>query len=103
MRHKFNAVRKEVDGKKFPSKLEAHYYEHLKRAKARGELLFFLRQVPFDLPGNIVYRLDFLEFWTNGEIIFSECKGYETPDWVIKHKLIIDTYPWIELNIVKKI
>jgi len=51
----------------------------LNTAKDKGELIFWLEQVPFRLPGQIKYVVDFVEFWANGEIVFSECKGFETP------------------------
>jgi hypothetical protein len=51
----------EVDGIKFHSKLEARYYVELELRKKAHEVLFYLRQVPFPLPGGVVYRLDFLE------------------------------------------
>jgi Protein of unknown function (DUF1064) len=51
----------EVDGIKFHSKLEARYYVELELRRKAKEVLYFLRQVPFPLPGGVVYRLDFLE------------------------------------------
>lgn len=51
----------EVDGIKFHSKLEARYYVELELRKKAKEVLFYLRQVPFPLPGGVVYRLDFME------------------------------------------
>lgn len=93
MRHKFNAKITECDGIKFHSKKEAAYYIKLKLLQKSGELLFFLRQVPFHLPGNIVYRLDFMEFWKDGEILFVDVKGMKTPQYLSKKKMVEALYP----------
>ena len=106
-KHKFNAVRTEYNGRKYPSKLEARYSKYLDSLKEEGKILFFLEQVPFRLPGNIVYRLDFIEFWAPvdddaGDIVFTETKGRMTPDAQIKIKQTEDIYN-IKVNIVGKV
>lgn len=93
MRHKFNAIRTELGGIKFASRKEAHYYGELLLAKTSGDLLFVLRQVPFHLPGGVVYRLDFLEFWRNGDIRFVDVKGMKTPMYKLKKKQVETLYP----------
>jgi hypothetical protein len=77
-RHKFLAKPCDCDGIKFASKLEAGYYQRLKRLKESGEVLFFLMQVPFILPGNIRYRCDFQIFWADGRVSFVDTKAFET-------------------------
>jgi hypothetical protein len=101
MRHKFNAKPTIFNDQRYASKLEAKYAQRLNTAKGRGELVFWLEQVGFKLPGNIKYVLDFMEFWANGDIICTEVKGFMTPSAAIKIKLFEETYP-ITLNIVKK-
>jgi hypothetical protein len=109
-KHKFNAKPQICDEKHFSSKLEASYYKVLKLAQSAKErpLMFFLRQVPFDLPGNITYRLDFMEFWApkegelTGDIIFTEVKGFMTTEAKIKIAQVEEIYG-ININIVKKI
>jgi Protein of unknown function (DUF1064) len=91
--HKFHAQPTEVEGIKFPSKKEAHYFGELFLAQKAGELLFFLRQVPFHLPGGIVYRVDFAEFWKNGEVRFVDVKGYKTRTYIDKRKQVEALYP----------
>jgi hypothetical protein len=59
-RSKYGSTRVIVDGKRFDSKLEARYYDLLKIEWYAGKVLWFVRQVPFELPGGIRYRLDFL-------------------------------------------
>lgn len=100
IRHKFNAKPCESDGLKFPSKAERAYYEKLKLLKASGEVLFFLRQVPFDLPGNTVYRADFMVFYADGSAKVVDVKGMRTPVFELKKKLLEETYP-ISLELVK--
>ena len=100
MRHKFNAKPTVKNGLKFPSKAEARRYDQLMAMKVLGHISFFLRQVPFDLPGGITYRADFLIFWSDGTCTVEDVKGYETQEFKIKRKLLESTYP-IELEIVK--
>jgi len=105
MKHKFNAKPQICDGIKFPSKAEARYYKQLQQAEKSSELLFFLRQVPFHLPGNIKYVVDFVEFWApkNGEpgdVVFTDVKGMMTPLARTKIAQVESLYP-IKINIVK--
>ena len=87
-RHKFNAKPTELDGIKFASKKEAKYYQELKLRQAAGEVLFFLRQVPFHLPGNIRYVCDFAEFLADGQVRFVDVKGYKTDMYKLKVKQV---------------
>ena len=68
LRHKFKAKPCEADGIKFASKKEHKRYQQLKILQNSGEILFFLRQVPFHLEAGVKYVCDFLVFWTNGEV-----------------------------------
>ena len=87
-----NVEARTVDGWLFPSLKEARYYCELKLRVRAGEVLFFLRQVPFHLSGHEIYRLDFLEFWANGEIHFVDTKGYKTRDYIRKKKKVLKEY-----------
>jgi len=98
--HKFHAIRCERDGKKFPSKAERAYYDKLCLLRKAGDVLFFIRQVPFDLPGDNVYRADFMVFYADGTVKIIDVKGMETPEFKIKKKLLEETYPFT-LDIVK--
>lgn len=93
IRHKFNAVRTEVEGVKFSSKKEAKYYQELLIARNSGELLFFLRQVPFHLSGGVRYIVDFAEFWKDGTVRFTDVKGYRTNLYTAKKKIVEALYP----------
>jgi len=102
IRHKFGAVRCESDGKKFPSKLERNYYNQLVLRQKAGDIVFFLRQISFDLPGNVHYRADFQVFNNDGTIDFIDTKGKDTPLSIAKRKMVEDIYP-IQIKIVTKV
>lgn len=99
-RHKFGAVRTEVDGRKFDSKAEARFAAKLDKMQEAGEVLFYLRQTRFDLPGGIFYKADFTVFFSDGRTEFVDVKGIETQEFKLKRKLLESTYP-IELQVVK--
>lgn len=99
-RHKFNAVKAESDGITFSSKAERAYYNRLKYLQQSGEVIFFLRQVPFFLPGNTKYIVDFQIFYADGTISFVDVKGVSTPMFTLKKKQVEDIYPII-IEVVK--
>jgi len=101
-RHKFGAIRCERDEKKFPSRLERRYYDQLKCRQQSGEVVFFLRQVPFDLPGNVRYVCDFQVFLVDGTVEFIDTKGRDTALSIAKRKIVEDLYP-VEIKIVTKV
>ncbi len=92
-RHKFYAIKTDVDGIRFDSKKEARYYQDLLLRKKCGNVLFWLRQVPFDLPGGVKYRVDFVEFMANGTIAFVDVKGHRTKEYIMKKKMVESLYP----------
>ncbi len=100
-RHKYNATATEVDGYKFDSKAEANYYKLLKLQEQEGTITGILRQVPLHIAPGVTYRMDFLVFYSDGTAEGIEVKGYETPEWKIKKKLIEESFSWLELRIVK--
>ena len=91
--HKFNAVKIVLDGIIFPSKKEGFIYENLKLRQIAGEIIFFLRQVPFHLPGNIRYFVDFVTFNKDGTVHFLDAKGMKTPLYKLKKKQVETIYP----------
>lgn len=103
IRHKYGAVACESDGIKFPSKLERRYYEKLKLLQKSGELVMFLRQPKFDLPGGVTYSADFIEFWADGTVRVVDVKGMPpTKDFLTKKRIVEDLYP-IEIEVVKTV
>jgi hypothetical protein len=93
LRHKFHAKPVELDGIKFPSKLEARRYGELKVLQAAGEVLFFLRQVAFHLPGGVRYVCDFEIFWADGRVTFEDAKGMATDTYKLKRRQVEALYP----------
>ena len=93
IRHKYSAVPTETDGIKFSSKKEARYYQQLKLRQQAGEVVMFLRQVPFHLPGGVKYVCDFVEFLASGEVAVIDVKGLKTPMYVAKSKMVEALYP----------
>jgi hypothetical protein len=98
-KHKYAAKKTVVDGIQFDSQKEARYYRQLKLRVQAGEVLFFLRQVPFHLPGGTKLVIDFLEFHTDGSVHVVDVKGMETAQFKIKKREVEHHYP-IEVEIV---
>lgn len=95
-RSKFGAVKVRADDQIFDSKLEYDCYCWLLFRKLAGEILFFVRQVPFHLEGGVVYKADFLcvlpaaagahhhEVW--------DAKGLDLQDSINKRKQVLSRY-----------
>jgi len=92
-KHKFRAVQTIRDGMKFHSKKEANYYDQLKLAQMTGLVHFFLRQIPFHLPGNVKYVVDFQVFNDDGTVSFIDVKGVKTKEFIRNKKLVEALYP----------
>lgn len=97
IKHKFKAKPTETNGIKFSSKKEANRYNILKLLQKSGDILFFLRQVPFHLPGGVKYVCDFLIFWANGNVTIEDVKGFKTESYKAKKKMVEALYP-IEIS-----
>ncbi|WP_414041547.1 DUF1064 domain-containing protein [Acidithiobacillus sp. M4-SHS-6] len=93
VRHKFHAKPTELDGIRFSSKKEANYYAELLLRQKAGEVLFFLRQVPFHLPGGVRYVVDFVIFEQSGDVRFVDTKGLRTKLYLTKKKMVEALYP----------
>ncbi|MEM5807984.1 MAG: DUF1064 domain-containing protein [Candidatus Aenigmatarchaeota archaeon] len=87
--HKYKARRTtSSDGLFFASKAEAVCYEILKQKIQNKEIKEVKLQPKVELTNaKIIYKPDFLVIKNNKEILYIECKGYETRDWKIKKKL----------------
>jgi Protein of unknown function (DUF1064) len=99
--HKFKAKSCQEDGHKFPSKLERAYYVQLKIRQTLGEVVFFLLQTPFLLPGGVKYVVDFTVFLADGTVEFVDTKGMDTALSKTKRKMVEDIYP-IKIKIVQR-
>ena len=91
--HKFKAKPVNIDGWNFPSTKEGEYYNELKLKQDAGLVVFFLRQVPIHLPGNVKMVVDFLEFHTDGTCHFVDVKGKRTKQYIDKKKMVEALYP----------
>lgn len=74
MASKYFAKQCEINGIKFPSILERNCYLALLSLQQSKKIDFFLRQIPFDLPGNFIHKVDFAVFANEG-VTFIEAKG----------------------------
>lgn len=92
-KNKYGARATVVDGIRFHSQREADRYSELKLMKRDGQIEFFLRQVPFDLPGGIRWFADFMIFWKGGDKTIEDAKGVATPVYKIKKKQVEALYP----------
>jgi len=101
MRSKYKAIRTEVDGISFPSKAEANRYKELKLLQSVGRVKWFIRQPSFDVGPQIRYVADFLVLWLDGTVTVEDVKGIETPVFKLKSKLLKQTYPNVELQLIK--
>ena len=90
---KYNAKKTEYNGVVYDSKKEAKYAEDLDLRIRAGEVVFYLRQVPFDLPGKVKYRVDFQEFHSDGTIHFTDVKGVKTAMYILKKKQVESLFP----------
>ena len=110
---KYNAIPTIYNGATYPSKAEARKAQELDLMVKAGEIDFYLRQVPFLLPGNITYRADFVTFTGDKAsnikmpdscqfvVTVIEVKGFSTPSWRMKYKLFKASYPNLSIEIVK--
>lgn len=90
--HKYRAQGRDVDGIHFASKLESRCYEAQKLRQQAGELRYFLRQVPFRLPGGVTYWADFFCLLTGGGEEVIDAKGVDTPTSRLKRKQVKEIY-----------
>lgn len=87
---------------KFDSKAEATRYRELALMRAARQILWFIRQPTFELPGGIKYRADFLVYWANGTgFSVEDVKGVLTADCRNKLKLMRQVYG-IDVELVKR-
>ncbi len=93
MRHKYKNIPTVHDGFRFDSKKEGRYYEGLKLKQAAGDVVFFLRQAPFHLPGGVKLVIDFIVFLADGNIEFVDVKGVKTEQYKAKKRIVEALYP----------
>lgn len=102
IKHKYGAKPNEHDGKKFRSKLERNAYILLKEHQDKGDILFFLREVPFELSDRTTkkHRVDFMIFFANGNVELLEVKGMDLECGRLRRSLVEDQYN-IKIEVAK--
>lgn len=96
---KYKAQPTFIDGIRFPSKKQAERYRQLKALEAAGEIRELRLEVPYPITVNrakvCTYRADFVyeqrvkDEWV---AVVEDCKGYPTPVYKLKKKLIQAVY-----------
>jgi len=99
---KYNNKKTVVDDIIFDSAAEAAYYVSLKDSKRMGHIKYFLRQVPFHLPGKVKYVCDFAVCGADGYISYVDVKGFLTAMFRLKKKQVEELYP-VEIICVKRL
>ena len=101
-----------VDGIKFDSEMESHYYIYLKHLKEIGEVVdfeiqpTFLLQEGFNLNGKriraITYKSDFKVIYKDGHEEVIDVKGKLTEEFKIKRKMLFYRYRDINFKCVQE-
>ena len=101
-----------IDGFKFDSEMESHYYLYLKQLKEMGKVVDFilqptyLLQEGFDLNGKriraITYKADFKVIYKDGHEEVIDVKGKLTEEFKIKRKMLLYRYRDINFKCVQE-
>lgn len=110
--NKYNNKKTIVDGIKFDSEMESHYYLYLKHLKEIGEVIDFilqptyLLQEGFNLNGKriraITYKADFKVIYKDGHEEVIDVKGKLTEEFKIKRKMLLYRYRDINFKCVQE-
>ena len=110
--NKYNNKKTIVDGIKFDSEMESHYYLYLKQLKEIGEVVDFvlqptyLLQEGFNLNGKriraITYKADFKVIYKDGHEEVIDVKGKLTEEFKIKRKMLLYRYRDINFKCVQE-
>ena len=110
--NKYKNKKTMVDGIKFDSEMESHYYIYLKQLKEIGEVVDFvlqptyLLQEGFDLNGKrirpITYKADFKVIYKDGHEEVIDVKGKITEEFKIKRKMLLYRYRDINFKCVQE-
>lgn len=100
---KYKNKKIEVDGKVFDSKKEADRYKELKLCEMAGVIKDLKTQVKYELippqkdkdgkslERSCTYIADFV-YEKDGETIVEDTKGFKTPEYIIKRKLMLKVH-----------
>lgn len=94
-RHKFGARPTMTEGIRFDSKKEAERYQFLQLRFKAKEIGPVILQYPFELPGGIIYKCDFLYLdFSLKTFVIEDVKGMKTQEYKLKKKLFEETYQY---------
>jgi Protein of unknown function (DUF1064) len=108
--NKFSAAAVVEDGMRFDSKLEVRRYLYWRNLWHAHAIAWFTRQVPFYLPGGIIWRADFVVCHLHDSIArerfgdavtVEDCKGVMTRVSINKIKQVEAIYGF-KVQIIKK-
>ncbi len=106
MMTKFNAKQIYIDDIKFHSVGESERYKELKYQKYAGLITDFQMQVPLTCKiGDkkiCVYICDFVITLNNGNVIYEDYKGFRTPIYILKKKLVEALYNIEIIEVLKQ-
>lgn len=107
---KYLSKKTTIDGITFDSKKEGLHYVELKKLEKQGKISnlelqpSFLLQEGFKRDGKkyrpITYIADF-RYIENGKVIVEDVKGFKTPEYKIKKKLLLYKYEDFEFREIK--
>ena len=110
--NKYKNKKTTIDGFKFDSEMESHYYLYLKQLKEMGEVVDFilqptyLLQEGFNLNGKrirpITYKADFKVIYKDGREEVIDVKGKLTEEFKIKRKMLLYRYRDINFKCVQE-
>lgn len=110
--NKYKNKKTTIDGFKFDSEMESHYYLYLKQLKEIGEVVDFvlqpsyLLQEGFNLNGKrirpITYKADFKVIYKDGHEEVIDVKGKLTEEFKIKRKMLLYRYRDINFKCVQE-
>lgn len=94
--NKYGAKKTEYNGVLYDSKREAAYAHELDLRLKAHDINGWIRQVPFplDVNGQLIakYVMDFVVYHKDGTVELVEVKGFETPVYKLKVKLLKAIY-----------
>ena len=110
--NKFKNKKTEIDGIKFDSEMESHYYLYLKELKEEGVVVDFELQPAFILQEGfikdgrkirpITYKADFEVTYIDGHIEVIDVKGKMTEEFKLKRKMLLYKYRDINFKCVQE-
>ena len=101
-KHKYRSVPKVIDNMHFGSRAERRYYKELLKKQSFRLIEYFLRQVPFNLPGEVIYLCDFVIFCKGGSVLYIDIKERDTELSLLKRKQVEELYP-IKITVVEDV